>query len=333
MHELVHLDIAVQCRKKNANYLFVSTKEQKERFIRDNESIIQQLNRDGFDDNSISGFINSLFNGMNSQIYNNPVDLFIEEFLFKTYPELRPCQFISLYSLLQDYIKAATSKKIIEYTPAIVRNANIILSLVHSFQFKDLYGYETSNLFNATHQQMRTAKGFYDEYRKYLKNDMALEAHQLIQKWAKDLKIENYFTIIDENEYRRSKPDTYSFIEEFHNIPTLAAPPGLLSEKGGKGGFSDFQSEPAGQMARLRCWEGRELILQKPKRNIISKASPEKNSQDFSCLPICFQHFRLSIRFWIRGWIIRRNMKRRRGCLRKWRGSKLCLLCNLKERI
>ena len=261
MHELVHLDFAVQCRKKNANYLFVSTKEQKERFIRDNESIIQRLNRDGFDDNSISGFINSLFNGMNSQIYNNPVDLFIEDFLYKTYPALRPFQFISLYALLQNYIQSATSKKIIEYTPAAIRNANIILSLVHSFQFKDLYGYETSSFLKATSQQIKMAKGFYDEYRKYQKNDMALEAHNLIQKWAKELKIENYFTMIEESEYRRSKPDTYSFVEETPTIPSLEKeglttkgrddfyPSPLVGEGKGEGKSLNFETQPAGQAA------------------------------------------------------------------------------------
>ncbi|MBI4844320.1 MAG: hypothetical protein HY809_08375 [Nitrospirae bacterium] len=226
MHELVHLDFAVQCRKKNANYLFVSTKEQKERFIRDNEAVIQKLNREGIDDNSIADFINSLFSGMNSQMYNAPIDLFIEDFLFKTYPELRPFQFISLYALLQDYIKSATGEKIIEYTPAIIRNANIILSLTHSFQFRDLYGYETSNLFKASQQQMKTAKGFYDEYRKYQKNDMELEAHQLIQKWAKELKIENYFSLIEENEYGSNPLN-----------PPLP--------KRGKGGFSDIQDNPS----------------------------------------------------------------------------------------
>jgi tetratricopeptide (TPR) repeat protein len=37
MHELVHLEYAVQARKKNANILFISTKDHKELFIRDNE--------------------------------------------------------------------------------------------------------------------------------------------------------------------------------------------------------------------------------------------------------------------------------------------------------
>lgn len=241
MHELVHLDFAVQCRKKNANYLFVTTNDHKERFIRDNEAVIQRLNREGMDDKATADYINSLFSGMNSQVYNTPVDLFIEDFLFKTYPELHPFQFISLLSLLREYIDIALNRKVMEYTPSTIRNANIILSLVHSFQFSDLYGYDTSNLFKASQHQMKLARGFYDEYRKYQKNDMALEAHQLIQKWAKDLKTEDHFTIIEENEYRRSKPDTYSFIEEFHNIPSL--------EKEAGGESVNFQGEPAGQMA------------------------------------------------------------------------------------
>jgi tetratricopeptide (TPR) repeat protein len=72
MHELVHLDLITQCRKKNANFLFVATKEQKELFIRENEPIIQKLNRQGFDDKALAEYITSLFNGINSQTYNTP---------------------------------------------------------------------------------------------------------------------------------------------------------------------------------------------------------------------------------------------------------------------
>jgi Tfp pilus assembly protein PilF len=260
MHELAHLDFAVKCRKKNANYLFVTTKEQKERFIRENEAIIQRLNSEGIDENSIADFINSLFSGMNSQTYNTPVDLFIEDFLYKAYPDLRPFQFTSLYALLQEYIKSATSKKIIEYTPAIIRNANIILSLMNSFQFKDLYGYETGSLFKASQQQMKTAKGFYEEYQQYQKNDMALEAHQLIQEWAKELKIENYFTLVEENEYRSSHLNDAIFPAETElsskasfplvgnqsNSPLIKGDRGLLKIDSGQAGVT---ADPTAQAA------------------------------------------------------------------------------------
>ncbi|MBI5073587.1 MAG: tetratricopeptide repeat protein [Nitrospirae bacterium] len=245
MHELVHLDLAVQCRKVNANYLFVATKAQKEQFIRDNEPTLQRLNRDGLGDKVIADYIDALFSGSNSQTYNTPIDLFIEDFLNKTSPNLRPFQFLSLLSLLKEYIDAATNRQILEHTPAKIRNANIILSLTHAFQFRDLFGYDMSPLFKATAPQMKTAKEFYTDYLKYQKNAKAVEAHELIRKWAKELKVAAYFSLIEESEYR-SRPATSAesvvdieFAEPAY--PTLA--------KGGEGGFSGIQQEPAGQMA------------------------------------------------------------------------------------
>ena len=259
MHELVHLDFSTQCRKRNANFLFVVKKEQKELFIRENEPIIQRLNREGLDDKSISDYITALFNGINSQTYNTPVDLFIEDFLYKTYAQLRPFQFLSLLSLLKEYIDAATNKKILEYTPAKIRTANIILSLVHSFQFRDLFGYDMSHLFKATSLQVKLAKEFYSEYLKFARSDKALDAHLLILRWAKELRVENYFSLIDENNYRQSKaPDENIFQEPEHAI---RPEPEQVSKN-----RIDYSKEPAGQAAvtmyclsALQHFEGMEL--------------------------------------------------------------------------
>ena len=242
MHELVHLDFSVQCRKRNANFLFVVNKEQKELFIRENEPIIQRLNKEGLDDKSIADYITALFNGINSQTYNTPVDLFIEDYLYKTYPQLRPFQFLSLRLLLKEYTDAATNRKILEYTPAKIRTANIILSLVHSFQFRDLFGYDTSHLFKATSAQVKLAKEFYAEYLKFARSDKALAAHLLILKWAKELRVENYFSLIDENDYRRSKaPDENIFQEPEHVIKAEQEQVSKIR--------IDYSKEPAGQAA------------------------------------------------------------------------------------
>jgi len=226
MHELVHLDFATQCRKRNANFLFIVKKEHKELFIRENEPIMQRLNREGLEDKAIADYITALFNGLNSQSYNTPVDLFIEDFLYKDYSLLRPFQFLSLLSLLKEYIRAATNKKVIAYTPSKIRTANIILSLVHSLQFRDLFGHDMSHLFKATSHQVKLAKGFYAEYLRYLKNDRALDAHLLIQEWAKELRVDNYFSLINENDYRREKsPDDSIFKEPAHFIENEPEPP------------------------------------------------------------------------------------------------------------
>lgn len=242
MHELVHLDLTVQCRKKNANFLFVTTSGHKELFIRDNEQIIQRLNREGLDDKSIADYINALFSGINSQIYNTPVDLFIEDFLFNSYPNLRPFQFLSLLSLLKEYIDAARNKKVIEYTPLNIRTANIILSLVHSFQFRDLFGYDMEHLFKANPKQVKHAREFYNDYLKYQKNDKAIEAYHLIQKWAKELKMENYFSLIEENEYRLSNASAENIVQETEHFVKPAQHTAREAQV-------DFAGEPAGQAA------------------------------------------------------------------------------------
>jgi tetratricopeptide (TPR) repeat protein len=239
MHELGHLHLTVQGRKKGTNYLFVATKEQKELFIRNNETTIVRLNKKGLDDESLSGFITSLFNGMNSQIYNVPIDLFIEDFLYKDYPPLRPFQFISLLELLKEYIAVSKNRAIAENTPIFIRTATIILSLVNAHQFKDLYGFDLSNQFEVTSQQLKISKELYSEYLKYQKNDRALDAHELIRQWAKRLGIEGYFSLIEETEFRASKMDGAGEEPDHFINPELQSPKTQI----------DFAKEPAGQSA------------------------------------------------------------------------------------
>ena len=229
----------MQGRRKGTNYLFVASKEQKELFIRNNESTITRLNKRGLDDASIAGYITSLFNGMNSQIYNVPVDLFIEDRLYKNYPSLRPFQFLSLLELLKEYIAVSRNKEIAADTPVLIRTATVILSLVNAFQFKDLYGFDLSSQFEATSQQIKISKELYAEYLKYQKNDRALDAHELIRQWAKKLGIDGYFSLTEETEFRASKMDALS------NEPDHFINPELQSTKP----QIDFSKEPAGQSA------------------------------------------------------------------------------------
>ena len=246
MHELVHLDFTTQARKKNANFLFISTKDHKELFIRDNEPVIKKLNQDGITDKTIADFITSVFNGMNSQIYNAPIDLFIEDFLYKTYPELRPFQFLSLLDMQKEYMKSASNKQIIRYSSAFVRKANLVLNLVHCLQFKDLFGCDLISSYGAAIQDLKLAEKFYQEYLTYQKNNQSLEAYKLIQRWAEELRIDKYFTMAEENEYRSKKADSDLLIntieeerlhvEKFETNTALKRP-------------ISYQGEPAGQMA------------------------------------------------------------------------------------
>jgi len=78
MHELVHLDFVIQARKQNLNKLFISNQNHKIQFISGLDSTIKKLTSMGVPESSIKDLCNNLFNGLNLQVYNTPIDLFIE---------------------------------------------------------------------------------------------------------------------------------------------------------------------------------------------------------------------------------------------------------------
>jgi tetratricopeptide (TPR) repeat protein len=114
MHELVHIDLMNQARKEGNNHLFVSTGQHKSNYIKSEEEWVKKMNKLGMTDSSISKVVTDLFEGMNRQVFNTPIDLFIEDHLYQEHPGLRPYQFLSLLNLMREAIYAVTDKKIVD---------------------------------------------------------------------------------------------------------------------------------------------------------------------------------------------------------------------------
>src|SRR5690606_28262157 len=108
MHELEHLRLILDARATGVNKLFVMRKEQRAEFIRSLDKHIRRLSNLGYDEDSIGKYVRALVDGINRQVYNAPIDLFIEQRLYNDYPELRPHQFISMMQLLSEAIHATT---------------------------------------------------------------------------------------------------------------------------------------------------------------------------------------------------------------------------------
>ena len=104
---------------------------------------------------------------MNRQIFNTPIDVFIEQFLFDQFPSLRAYQFVSLYTMLQEGLRAVTDKKIVELSPKDVISKSKIYNLVNAIQFKELFGFDFIKDFNATTIELKLANDFYNEYSEY----------------------------------------------------------------------------------------------------------------------------------------------------------------------
>ena len=219
MHELVHLDFVIEARKGELNQLFVSTQNHKTEFIKGLEPTIKKFNKMGVSEKSIADYCSNLFEGMNRQIFNTPIDLFIENFLYNEFAELRPFQFISLYNMLQEGLKAVTDKKIVELSPKDIISKSKVYNIVNAIQFKELFGFDFIKDFNATPIEMKLATGFYDEYLQYKEDKEPAEEYELVLHWAEDLKLDKNFELVNEHEYRTKRTDIDNLLSSIEKDP------------------------------------------------------------------------------------------------------------------
>ena len=218
MHELVHLDFVIEAKKDENNLLFTSTQEHKIKFLKNIESDLKKLSKLGVSDESIATYGSELFNGINTQIFNAPIDLFIENYLYNEFPELRPYQFVSLISIIQEGLKAVTDKQVVELSPKEILSKSKIYNLVNAFQLKDLFGLDFINEFNATKLEYDKAVIFYTEYLEYKDDRKPSEEYELVQNWANDLNLNQYFELIGENQYRQ-RGNVDDFLESIQKDP------------------------------------------------------------------------------------------------------------------
>jgi tetratricopeptide (TPR) repeat protein len=219
MHELVHLDFVIEARKGELNELFISTQNHKTEFIKGLEPTIKKFSKMGISEKSIADYCSNLFEGMNRQIFNTPIDLFIENFLYNEFAELRPFQFISLYNMLQEGLKAVTDKKIVELSPKDIISKSKVYNLVNAIQFKELFGFDFIKDFNATPIELKLATDFYDEYLQYKEDKEPAEEYELVLHWAEDLKLDKNFELINEHEYRTKRTDIDNLLSSIEKDP------------------------------------------------------------------------------------------------------------------
>ncbi|MCF8342526.1 MAG: hypothetical protein K9I82_16230 [Chitinophagaceae bacterium] len=219
MHELVHLDFVIDARKVDTNQLFISNQHHKAGFIKGLDQTIKKFNKLGISDKAISDYCSSLFDGMNRQIFNTPIDLFIEQFLYNKYSELRPYQFISLYTISQESLKAVTEKKIVELSPKDILSKSKVYNLVNAMQFKELYGIDLIKDFNATSIELKLAMVFYEEFLQYKDDKGPAEEYELVLHWAEDLKLDNIFELVNEQDYRTKRTNIDNLLSSIENDP------------------------------------------------------------------------------------------------------------------
>ena len=202
MHEMVHLDFVLEARTKGVNQLFTSQEAQESIFRKKNIPMMKKLTDMGFAPDKSDAFLMQIFRGQNTLMYNAPIDLFIEEYLYTGFPDLRPYQFLSLLQLTREGIEAVTNKGILEIIPQSILTKTRILNMVGGMQLRELYGVQIMDEYKANKEEWKTATTLYEEYLEYKNDRKPGEEYELVQHWAEDLELDVYFALVDEDKFR-----------------------------------------------------------------------------------------------------------------------------------
>jgi hypothetical protein len=218
MHELVHLDFVIQARKENLNQVFLSTQKNKQDFLTTIQPAIHKLKSMGVEETMITKFTDGIFNGINLQTYNTPIDMFIEDLLYKEYAELRSYQFLSLFNLLQEAIKAVTDTRILDIAPQSVLSKTKTYSLVNAMQFKELFGIDLIPEFKASTAELKLAQSFYKEFSEIKDDRKPGQEFELVKHWAQELGLDNFFELESETKFE-TKNNIDDFLTKLQQDP------------------------------------------------------------------------------------------------------------------
>ncbi|NEW84144.1 MAG: tetratricopeptide repeat protein, partial [Mariniphaga sp.] len=230
IHELVHLDFVIEARKKDLNQIFFSEKSHKSLFQNELESAVNKLRKMDIPEESITNYCNGLFSMINSQIFNTPVDLFIENFLYHQYPKLRPYQFLSLINMTEESMKAVTDKTVVDIVPKNIISKSKIYNLINAIQLKELFGLDFISDFKATPAELTQAQKFYGEFAQYKDDREPAEEYELVMNWAEDLKLNKFFELEGELQYRK-RSDMDTFFKSLEEDPLGIEDPDPVKER------------------------------------------------------------------------------------------------------
>jgi hypothetical protein len=200
-----------------ANQLFVTNQSYKSKFFHNLEKFAEELHKKGIAEKNIANYFQALFDGINRQVYNTPIDLFIEDRIYNRFPKLRPFQFLSLFAMMQEGIQATTKSEIIKNTPKNILSKSKTFNLINAMHFKTLYKVDLVQDHNPSKLELNQANELYGEFLEYREDKAPGEEYELVQHWAEDLKLDSYFELVPEDEHRRKSID--DVLSEIENDP------------------------------------------------------------------------------------------------------------------
>ena len=198
LHELTHLRMAINASKVGKNEVPITDIEQMNAFHQRFAYFFNNLNvRIG--EAEAKKVEKQMRNGLALQLYNCPLDLLVEDYIFNNYPEVRPVQLLSLFSQEEENINSVQQAEKAKIFPPAVVKANKLMNLVTSLHLEDLYGINLQNYYKPTKAEFELAKDLYEEYKAYCDDYEPGEENELCRYFIETLGFDDLIVWVNED--------------------------------------------------------------------------------------------------------------------------------------
>lgn len=198
IHELMHLDMALEASKRGSNMIVYSNNENKLAFRNKYASWISNI-VNKFGHSRAMSVVDKMHEGLMVQIMNCPLDLFVEKRMYDKYPIVKAAQLLSLMhqeTLNQESIAKGQQG----IFPKSIVTASKIMNIVSSIHLEKLFGLRFYQNYKPTKAEFETAKDLYEEYLAY-HDYRPGEEYELVEYFAETLGMQDFFKLKNESEF------------------------------------------------------------------------------------------------------------------------------------
>jgi hypothetical protein len=228
LHELLHIQFYYDARQINENKLFTSKNEKIQEFKRQYAKDINGLIKKGYTADLVDKMFDQLFHGILLQVFNAPIDLFIEDLIYRRFPALRPQQFLSLYKMGTEAYEAVSNSKAADLVPAEIILQSKIYNVIGARHTDELMGTRFEEKYKTTLKEKELVNAFWVEFLEYRNDREAGEEYELVQHWGEDLGLLGMFDLVDETVQLEKSPENAKTPEEF--LSTLENDPDSIGK-------------------------------------------------------------------------------------------------------
>jgi hypothetical protein len=200
-HELEHLCLVNLARAARRNRWFTSTPQTHETVTRAIQRDLDRLRDKGFPAEHTQALVRQITEGALTQLYNVPVDLWIESRVLDAQPVFGPLVYLSVKAQLEQGITAAEDAQIRQLTPRAIFRANVAMNGAFALWFEERWPRRTDLL--GRYQQTAAwsvAQQLYAHWKASAAQWSPGTEYTWIDQWADILGLTGWYGWIDGNE-------------------------------------------------------------------------------------------------------------------------------------